>query len=66
MIFGDARSVHDRPTARVRSDSDINLMQPTRAGRSGQVNSIIWPNATFDDITVFGPEVKALAGPWSR
>ena len=28
-----------------------------------QVNSIIWPNPVFDNnITVYGPEVKALAG----
>ena len=29
----------------------------------GEVNSIIWPNPEFDnDITVYGPEVRSLAG----
>ena len=30
---------------------------------ASQVNSIIWPNPAFDNnITIYGPEVKALAG----
>ena len=38
-------------------------MQTYAGGPVSQVNSIIWPNAAFDNnITVFGPEVKALAG----
>ena len=31
-----------------------------RSRPHAQVNSIIWPNAEFDDITVYGPEVKLL------
>ena len=42
---------------------DIEYMQTYASGPVSQVNSIIWPNPAFDNnITVFGPEVKALAG----
>jgi 3-oxoacyl-[acyl-carrier-protein] synthase-3 len=38
-------------------------MQTYASGPASQVNSIIWPNPAFDNnITVYGPEVKALAG----
>ena len=34
---------------------------PYASGPHSEVNSIIWPNSEFDgDITVYGPEVKAL------
>ena len=50
-------------TATARADTDIDLMNSYAGGPVSQVNSIIWPNAAFDNnITVFGPEVKALAG----
>ena len=36
-------------------------MQTYASGPHTEVNSIIWPNADFDnDITVYGPEVKSL------
>jgi len=36
-------------------------VQTYASGPRSEVNSIIWPNAEFDgDITVYGPEVKAL------
>jgi len=42
---------------------DIDLLQTYAGGPVSQVNSIIWPNPAFDNnITVFGPEVKTLAG----
>ena len=38
-------------------------MQTYASGPTSQVNSILWPNPAFaNNITVFGPEVKALAG----
>jgi 3-oxoacyl-[acyl-carrier-protein] synthase-3 len=40
---------------------DIEVVQIYASGPVSQVNSIIWPNPEFDnDITVYGPEVKAL------
>ena len=64
MIFGDGggrdRRRARRPTAR-RATS--RSMQTYASGPVSQVNSIIWPNPEFDnDITVYGPEVKALVG----
>ena len=42
---------------------DIEYLQTYASGPASQVNSIIWPNPAFDNnITVYGPEVKALAG----
>ncbi|MEQ9335821.1 MAG: 3-oxoacyl-[acyl-carrier-protein] synthase III C-terminal domain-containing protein, partial [Miltoncostaeaceae bacterium] len=40
---------------------DIEVVQTYASGPRSQVNSIIWPNPEFDnDVTVWGPEVKAL------
>jgi 3-oxoacyl-[acyl-carrier-protein] synthase III len=37
------------------------VVQTYASGPYSEVNSIIWPNSEFDgDITVYGPEVKAL------
>jgi 3-oxoacyl-(acyl-carrier-protein) synthase III len=61
MIFGDGASAlviapSDDPDA-----SDIEVLQTYASGPASQVNSIIWPNPAFDnDVTVWGPEVKAL------
>jgi 3-oxoacyl-[acyl-carrier-protein] synthase III len=42
---------------------DIEYLQTYASGPASQVNSIIWPNPAFDNnITVYGPEVKKLAG----
>jgi 3-oxoacyl-[acyl-carrier-protein] synthase-3 len=44
-------------------EGDISLLQTYGSGPVSQVNSIIWPNPAFDNnLTLFGPEVKALAG----
>jgi hypothetical protein len=41
----------------------VHVLNTYASGPWSQVNSIIWPNPEFDnDITVYGPEVKALAG----
>jgi len=59
MIFGDgAAAVVIAPSTGQR---DIEVVQTYASGPFSQVNSIIWPNYDFDnDITVYGPEVKAL------
>ncbi|NOR50055.1 MAG: ketoacyl-ACP synthase III [Desulfuromonadales bacterium] len=59
MIFGDgAAAVVIAPSDGQR---DIEVVQTYASGPFSQVNSIIWPNHDFDnDITVYGPEVKAL------
>ena len=59
MIFGDgAAAVVIAPSDDQR---DIEVVQTYASGPFSQVNSIIWPNHDFDnDITVYGPEVKAL------
>ncbi len=42
---------------------DFSYLQTYASGPASEVNSIIWPNPEFDNnITVFGPQVKALAG----
>ena len=63
MIFGDgAAAMVIAPTAE-GEETDIDLLQTYASGPVSQVNSIIWPNPAFDNnITVFGPEVKSLAG----
>jgi hypothetical protein len=39
----------------------VEVVQTYASGPHTEVNSIIWPNADFDnDITVYGPEVKSL------
>ncbi len=63
MIFGDGAAAFVIAPAADGQDTDIDLMNSYAGGPVSQVNSIIWPNAAFDNnITVFGPEVKALAG----
>ena len=59
MIFGDgAAALVIAPTS---GERDIHVVQTYASGPFSQVNSIIWPNYDFDnDITVYGPEVKAL------
>jgi 3-oxoacyl-[acyl-carrier-protein] synthase III len=42
---------------------DFHYLQTYASGPASEVNSIIWPNPEFDNnITVFGPQVKAMAG----
>lgn len=61
MIFGDgAAAMVIGPAADGRA-GDVEVLQTYASGPHSEVNSIIWPNAEFDrDITVYGPEVKAL------
>jgi 3-oxoacyl-(acyl-carrier-protein) synthase III len=63
MIFGDGAAAFVIGVAPAGEAPDIEYMQTFASGPASQVNSIIWPNPEFDNnITVFGPEVKALAG----
>ena len=61
MIFGDGASAVVLAPAPDGEPTDVEVLQTYASGPVGQVNSIIWPNPEFDnEITVWGPEVKAL------
>jgi len=61
MIFGDGASAMVVAPATDGATGDVEVLQTYASGPATQVNSIIWPNPEFDnDITVYGPEVKAL------
>jgi len=63
MIFGDGAAAFIVGVAPEGEAPDIEYLQSYASGPATQVNSIIWPNPAFDNnITVYGPEVKALAG----
>jgi 3-oxoacyl-[acyl-carrier-protein] synthase III len=61
MIFGDGASAMVVAPAPDGSPGDVEVLQTYASGPESEVNSIIWPNPEFDnDITVYGPQVKAL------
>ncbi|MBW0105581.1 3-oxoacyl-ACP synthase III family protein [Pseudonocardia sp. KRD291] len=61
MIFGDGAAAMVVAPAPDGEPGDVEVLQTYASGPVSQVNSIIWPNPEFDnDITVYGPEVKAL------
>jgi len=61
MIFGDGASAMVIAPAGEGEAGDVEVVQTYASGPASQVNSIIWPNPEFDnDVTVWGPEVKAL------
>jgi 3-oxoacyl-(acyl-carrier-protein) synthase III len=63
MIFGDGAAALVIGPAPEGEEPDIDYLQTYASGPATQVNSIIWPNPDFDNnITVYGPEVKSLAG----
>ena len=60
MIFGDGAAAMVIGPA-PGPTGDVEVVQTYASGPHSEVNSIIWPNAEFGgDITVYGPEVKAL------
>jgi 3-oxoacyl-[acyl-carrier-protein] synthase III len=62
MIFGDGAAAIILGRAPAGAPPDIEVFQTYASGPWSEVNSIIWPNPEFDNnITVYGPEVKALA-----
>jgi 3-oxoacyl-[acyl-carrier-protein] synthase-3 len=61
MIFGDGAAALVVGPAAPGAPPDIEVVQIYASGPVSQVNSIIWPNPEFDNnLTVYGPEVKAL------
>jgi 3-oxoacyl-(acyl-carrier-protein) synthase III len=63
MIFGDGAAAMVVGVAPDGERGDVDFMQTYASGPATEVNSILWPNPEFDNnITVFGPHVKALAG----
>ena len=61
MIFGDGAAALVVAPAPDGAAGDVDVLQTYASGPESQVNSIIWPNVEFGcDITVYGPEVKAL------
>jgi 3-oxoacyl-[acyl-carrier-protein] synthase-3 len=61
MIFGDGAAAMVIGPAPAGQAGDVQVVQTYASGPYTEVNSIIWPNSEFDgDITVYGPEVKAL------
>jgi 3-oxoacyl-(acyl-carrier-protein) synthase III len=63
MIFGDGAAAMVVGPAPDGEAPDFHYLQTYASGPASEVNSIIWPNPVFDNnITVFGPQVKALAG----
>jgi 3-oxoacyl-[acyl-carrier-protein] synthase III len=61
MIFGDGAAAMVIVPAADGQTGDVEVVQTYASGPYSEVNSIIWPNSEFDgDITVYGPEVKAL------
>lgn len=63
MLFGDGAAATVVGPAPKDAEPDIEVLQTYASGPVSEVNSIIWPNPEFDgNLTVYGPEVKALAG----
>jgi 3-oxoacyl-[acyl-carrier-protein] synthase III len=63
MIFGDGAAALVVGVASEADPPDFSYMQTYGSGPASEVNSILWPNPEFDNnITVYGPQVKALAG----
>jgi 3-oxoacyl-[acyl-carrier-protein] synthase-3 len=63
MIFADAAAALVVGVAPDGAESDFDYLQTYASGPASEVNSILWPNPDFDNnITVAGPQVKALAG----
>jgi 3-oxoacyl-[acyl-carrier-protein] synthase III len=61
MIFGDGAAALVVGPAPAGAAPDVECYQTYASGPMSEVDSIIWPNPEFDNnITVFGPEVKAL------
>jgi 3-oxoacyl-[acyl-carrier-protein] synthase III len=61
MIFGDGAAAMVLAPAAPGAASDIEVYQTYASGPMSEVDSIIWPNPSFDNnITIYGPEVRAL------
>ncbi|GEL18738.1 3-oxoacyl-[acyl-carrier-protein] synthase III C-terminal domain-containing protein [Pseudonocardia asaccharolytica] len=61
MIFGDGAAALLVTPAGPGAACDVDVVQTYASGPWSEVSSIIWPNPAFDnDVTVYGPEVRAL------
>jgi 3-oxoacyl-[acyl-carrier-protein] synthase III len=61
MIFGDGAAAMVVGPADAGAPPDVEYYQTYASGPVSEVDAIVWPNPEFDNnITVFGPEVKAL------
>src|SRR5262245_60522061 len=61
MIFGDGAAALVVGPAPTGAPPDVEVFQTYASGPMPEVDSIIWPNPDFDNnITVYGPEVRAL------
>jgi 3-oxoacyl-[acyl-carrier-protein] synthase-3 len=61
MIFGDGATAMVVGPAPAGAPGDVEVYQTYASGPMSEVDSIVWPNPGFDNnITVYGPEVKAL------
>jgi 3-oxoacyl-[acyl-carrier-protein] synthase III len=61
MIFGDGAAAMVVGPAPDGAAPDVEYYQTYASGPMSEVDSIVWPNPEFDNnITVHGPEVKAL------
>jgi 3-oxoacyl-[acyl-carrier-protein] synthase III len=61
MLFGDAAAALVIGPAAPGTPPDVEVFQTYASGPMPEVESIIWPNAEFDnDLTVYGPHVRAL------
>jgi 3-oxoacyl-[acyl-carrier-protein] synthase III len=62
MIFGDGASAMVIGPAPPGTPPDIEVIQTYASGPISEVRSIIWPNEDFgNNLTVYGPQVRALA-----
>jgi 3-oxoacyl-[acyl-carrier-protein] synthase III len=67
MIFGDGAAALVIGPAAPGEQTDIEVLQTYASGPVSEVNSIIWPNPEFaNNITVYGPEVRSLAGRYLK
>ncbi|SDQ88103.1 3-oxoacyl-[acyl-carrier-protein] synthase III C-terminal domain-containing protein [Quadrisphaera sp. DSM 44207] len=67
MIFGDGAAAVVVGPAPEGAAPDIEVLQTYASGPVSEVNSIVWPNPAFaNSITVYGPEVRSLAGRYLR
>ena len=67
MIFGDGAAAMVIGVAPEGTSPDFDYVQTYAGGPVSEVNSIVWPNPAFDNnLTVYGPEVKSLAGRYLR
>jgi 3-oxoacyl-[acyl-carrier-protein] synthase III len=61
MLFGDAAAALVIGPAPRGTPPDVEVFQTYASGPMSEVESIIWPNPEFDnDVTVYGPDVRAL------